>query len=373
MKPAILFLFFSLLAAGVTAANETVISEDVSSFRLKREVLLELAPGPGNPRNSEGDFIRLKDGRILFVYSQYCGNSAGDHAQANLAQIVSSDEGKSWSQPEIIVRMEGGMNVMSVSLLRLRDGRIALFYLRKFSMEDCRTWVRFSADEGQSWSDAVCCMKDADYFVVNNARIVQLRNGFILIPAALHHFQAGRNDFSGEALCFLSRDGGRTFQRGELAAKPKGLVFQEPGVVELEDGSLFMHVRTTSGTQFGMKSSDFGQTWGPAEPTRFVSPCSPMLIRPIPGTHRFLAVWNENPKGRNPLTLAVLDSELKFLWKETLDQSVGEPPQWFCYPAILALNEREFLIAYCAGIMPNVGLEKTRIVKVTLAPELPRK
>ena len=27
---------------------------------------LRLPPGAGNPRNSEGDFIRLKDGRIMF-------------------------------------------------------------------------------------------------------------------------------------------------------------------------------------------------------------------------------------------------------------------------------------------------------------------
>jgi hypothetical protein len=31
--------------------------------------VLELPPGPGNPRNSEGAFVTLKDGRILFVYS----------------------------------------------------------------------------------------------------------------------------------------------------------------------------------------------------------------------------------------------------------------------------------------------------------------
>ena len=27
----------------------------------------EIAPGPGNPRNSEGAFLTLRDGRILFV------------------------------------------------------------------------------------------------------------------------------------------------------------------------------------------------------------------------------------------------------------------------------------------------------------------
>ena len=34
-----------------------------------KDIVLRLEPGPNNPRNSEGDFISLKDKRILFVYS----------------------------------------------------------------------------------------------------------------------------------------------------------------------------------------------------------------------------------------------------------------------------------------------------------------
>ena len=43
-----------------------------------------LPPGPGNPRNSEGDFIELKDGRILFVYTHFTGSN-DDNAAAHLA------------------------------------------------------------------------------------------------------------------------------------------------------------------------------------------------------------------------------------------------------------------------------------------------
>jgi len=37
---------------------------------------LELPPGAGNPRNSEGAFVSLKDGRVLFVYSHYTAAKA---------------------------------------------------------------------------------------------------------------------------------------------------------------------------------------------------------------------------------------------------------------------------------------------------------
>ena len=39
------------------------------------EVVLDLNPSKENPRNSEGSFVTLKSGRILFYYSQWPLNS----------------------------------------------------------------------------------------------------------------------------------------------------------------------------------------------------------------------------------------------------------------------------------------------------------
>jgi len=55
------------------------------------------------------------------------------------------------------------MNVMSVSLLRMQNGDIGLFYCLRFSWHDLRLYVRRSADEGRTWSAAVRCMPAADY------------------------------------------------------------------------------------------------------------------------------------------------------------------------------------------------------------------
>ena len=90
---------------------------------------MRLLPNEENPRNSEGDFIQLKDGRILFVYTHFTGGT-GDHAQAHLAGRYSSDDGLTWTKEDVlIVPNEGGMNVMSVSLLRLQNGNIAPFFI----------------------------------------------------------------------------------------------------------------------------------------------------------------------------------------------------------------------------------------------------
>ncbi|MDO4628728.1 MAG: sialidase family protein [Planctomycetia bacterium] len=343
-------------------------SVSATEFEMTRKIVLEIPKGPDNPRNGEGDFIRLKDGRIIFVYAQYSGNSWLDHASANIVQRISSDNGKTWSEPEIVVqRDEDIQNVMSPSFLRLQDGRIALFYLRKVSSADCRPYVRISEDETKTWSEPTCCLTDdVDYYVVNNARIIQLRDGSVLIPAARHHYADGKNDgWSREGFILRSTDGCKTFQREEIELIPGGPHFQEPGLVELADGTVFLYYRNSSGAQYGMKSTDGGKTWGKDVATHFVSPRSPLSIYPIPKTERYLAVWNEDKGARDPLTLAVLDSELNFLWKTTLDKSDEKLKRCFCYPAIFSLGNNEFLIAYYVG-PPAYGLEGTRVVKIKL-------
>src|SRR5690625_2550667 len=105
---------------------------------LRAQLTLLLLPGEINQRNIEGDFVKLKDGRIMFIYSHFVGESASDFGNSHLAARYSSDNGDTWTATdEIVVENEGAMNVMSVSLLRLQDGNIALFYARKNSIHDC--------------------------------------------------------------------------------------------------------------------------------------------------------------------------------------------------------------------------------------------
>lgn len=153
-----------------------------------KELVLSLQPGPNNPRNSEGSFITLKDGSILLIYSHYTGNSTDDHAPAFLAGRFSRDGGATWStEDRKIIEQEGTMNVMSVSLLRLKNGAIALFYLKKNSTSDCIPLMRISTDESKTWSEPVPCITDKKgYFVLNNDRVIQLKSGRIMMAVAMH-------------------------------------------------------------------------------------------------------------------------------------------------------------------------------------------
>ena len=61
-------------------------------------VVLSFARDEKYCRHSEGDFIRLKDGGILFIYTRFKGKKAGDAAPADLAKRVSYDNGETWSE-----------------------------------------------------------------------------------------------------------------------------------------------------------------------------------------------------------------------------------------------------------------------------------
>lgn len=344
--------------------------------------VLELPPGPGNPRNSEGSFARLGDGRILFAYSKYVGSSRHDDASCVIALRTSSDCGETWSEDRIVARnsVETNGNVMSVSFLPLDDRRLALFYIQKETSADgtvlSRILMRETSDGGETWAEASDCSGTAlpkGYYCLANDRVVRLRSGRVLMPLAL--------DRSTGVVCLCSDDNCRTWKASRTISAPateggKHVLFEEPGLFERRDGSVVIYIRTDKGRQWHAVSSDGGETWGPCTPWRFASPRAPMqVVRLRDG--RLLAVWNdisrhpERLEGcpnwtcgpRTPLTLAVSADDGK-TWSDGKDLESSFDASsflrhWYCYVAALDLGDR-LLLAYC----PGEGLTKLRITCV---------
>ncbi|MDO4326802.1 MAG: hypothetical protein Q4E24_12345 [bacterium] len=81
-----------------------------------------------NPRNSEGAFLTLRDGTILFVYSKFKGESQADFAPSDICLVSSKDGGKSFGEEKIVLNCEDeqAVNIMSLSLLKMENGDIGL-------------------------------------------------------------------------------------------------------------------------------------------------------------------------------------------------------------------------------------------------------
>lgn len=326
----------------------------------------DIPHGPDNPRNSEGSFLLAKDGRIRFIYTRYSGADWGDHAAADLAEMISGDGGETWQDHGVVIRRGEAENIMSVSLLRLQDGSVRLFYLEKRCVRDtfaCVPMMCRSDDEGQTWSPARRLIPHDGYYVMNNDRAIQLRSGRIVLPFSLHPWRSGGRLRPGIVFTLFSDDSGETWNESDTMLTPDYQAetangFQEPGVIELEDGKLLLWIRTSRGFQYVSYSADGGRTWSQPLPNwNFPSPCSPMSLKRDPATGFLYAVWNDTDRrhGVTPLTsprtpLAMMRSrDNGKTWDKTETVLLEkEPDHGYCYTAML-FNGSSLLLGYCCG------------------------
>lgn len=356
------YVSLNLLFMVVGAWILTGCKKDSADGKPKDEIglrkVLTLMPKADNPRNSEGDFITLKSGRILFVYTHYTGTSFVDHAPAYLASRFSDDNGETWSnESKLVVENEGQQNVMSVSLLRLNNGEIAMFYLRKNSLADCMPMIRFSSDEGETWSEPQSCITDyTSYFILVNSRVIQLESGRLIMPV----YNGGR------AMTYHSDNNGRDWVRGGIVDNPHGVVNQEPGVVELKDGRLMMIMRTEVASQYVAYSSDGGESWTASGPSNIISASqSPASVVTIPSSGDLMLVWNHNTSSdpiqksnRTPLNVAISDDNGQS-WKNMKTLESYEKGS-YCYTAVHFVDN-DVLFGYFDWLTVGITIKKVNL------------
>ena len=341
-------------------------------------ITLNVEPTKELPRNSEGSFATLKSGRVIFCYTQFYGGAA-DESPARIVRIQSDDQGRTWSAPVTVLENIGGDNVMSVSLLRLASGKLALFYLLKNSWIDCRPYMRVSTDEGETWSEPRRILDAPGYFVMNNDRVIQTSKGRLIAPLAFHRSRGSdphsSRSFDARAIAMwiYSDDEGTTWtESSSWWALPvrSGSGLQEPGIVERVDGSLVSWCRTDQGAQYGFESTDAGRTFSPPVPTEMKSPNGPASIKRLPGSNDLLAIYNDHsgmfpfpPKKRNPFVAAISKDGGKTWPQRKLIES--DPEGLYHYTAIHFVGDA-MLLGYCAGDSKVGALNRLRIRRITL-------
>lgn len=178
-------------------------------------IVQDISPSFDNPRNSEGAFLETVQDGILFVYSRFRGETAADHAYADLALMRSVDGGRTFQDEGVILTCEGegGVNMMSPSLLHMANGEIGLIYLVRITYSMTRLFLRRSSDGGRTWGERVLCTPQDDFFVINNDRVLRLSTGRLLLPVASHRSGEGYFDSRSEAMYFYSDDDGQSVAR----------------------------------------------------------------------------------------------------------------------------------------------------------------
>jgi sialidase-1 len=327
---------------------------------------LSLTATAEHPRNSEGAFATLRSGRIIYCYSQFSGGTS-DFSPCRIAEIHSDDEGRTWSEPRGLFTPEPNTLEMSATLLRLASGKLAFFSLIKHGTLDCRPYLRTSEDDGATWSAPRRLLSAPGYFVLNNDRVIQSVKGRLIMPLGFHRtrrpIDGGPDSIDPRAidLWYYSDDEGATWTESPTwwaipVASQTGL--QEPGVVELADGTFFSWARTDQGCQYGFRSVDGGVNWSAPQPTALRSPTSPASIKRLPNSSDLLAVFNDYSgqfpfvasaqtyRSRTPL-VAARSTDGGVTW-QTLKLLEHDPERDYCYIAIHYTKDA-VLLAYMAN------------------------
>ena len=237
-------------------------------------------------RDTEGDVVVLKDGSLLAAWSDFFTKGWYDGSACRIAMRRSTDGGRSWT-PIRTLQKQIGSNVMSVSLIRTGKGTVLFSFFSKGGPDGSVQYVRRSTDGGKTFGERIPANVGHPRRPANPDRFLEIRDpdgkygdrGRIILAC---------RDYPGrKGVMVYSDDDGLTWKAGNnvpVRSDWGGQNFNEPGIVELDDGRFWMYGRTTMGFHAQSWSEDRGMTWSRPEPMVLKGCCSPQTGERIPET-----------------------------------------------------------------------------------------
>jgi predicted neuraminidase len=247
--------------------------------------------------------FHTKDGRLWLYYK--AGESPGSWSGA---RMWSADEGRTWSKME---RLPAGLlGPIRAKPLVMADGTI----VSGSSVEAYKTWAAWierSADGGETWR----------------------KIGPIVVTEAQDKAETPAVDPPMDSVELREKDHGpREFE---------GII--QPSVVSLggEHLRLYARSRTMAAKVVVADSFDAGVTWGK---TRFIDVPNNNSGLDAVGLKdgRVVMIFNDTPRGRSPLNLAVSADGEHFRVFATLEQGAGE----YSYPAVIQDADGDLEMTY---------------------------
>ncbi|MFN0121584.1 MAG: sialidase family protein [Blastocatellia bacterium] len=319
------------------------------------------------PKNGEGSTIKLKDGALLHLVSRHqrdAKESNSDLWPSVIAQTVSRDGGVTWSKPEVLFRSTTGRNAMQPSLVRLPNGALGVSYSQIDSEARANKVFRISTDEGRSWSEPRFISPTDGYWTSAHDRLTVLSTGRVIHPL---HVKVSVKPRKMVARIAYSDDNGQTWRIAPQTLAVEEVlpafkekfpgsyisVFAELTIVERADKSLLMYGRTLAGRQWQCVSTDGGATWTQPAPSPLISAAAPARLHRIPNSNDLLVVWNScclDPQAngllgqRLTLSSAIsTDGGQTWRWQREIESITPGPENRVEYPAITIEDGKVYL------------------------------
>jgi sialidase-1 len=263
------FLPVGLFVVSLGPAWADVLLEHVDVFTSGTEGYFQFRI-PSIARTADGTLHAFAEGRLT-------SNADPGGTHIDLVYKRSTDGGKTWTPLSILDRhpdtVVDGSGVPtnrtsasnSVAVVDQSNNRLWVFNMRlpdgvasassSASANDMQTWVRYSDNNGQTWSTAQhITVPEYTDFYPNIGSGIQTNGGRLIVPASARTFDTGAT----KSFALTSNDHGVTWQAGSLISTPTN----EQQVVQLTNGDLFSSTRQKEGaTRVHSTSTDNGANW----------------------------------------------------------------------------------------------------------------
>ena len=252
------------------------------------------------PGLKTGPFVRLDNGGILTV-------------DTNMS-CISMDEGNTWKEYPIFADPDRFDIRIERVLLRTSNGAIILAFANDKEKANWNwdneiadspgatipTYAVRSLDGGKTWQNL---QKLHDEWTGANRDIIETKDGNIVFTSMMMRHNPGHHT----VVTYTSKTNGFNWIRSNVI--DLGGVGHHSGVIEatieqLNDGRIWMLMRTNWGVFWEAYSRNEGLTWEKFKPTKIDASSAPGLLTRLQSGRLFL-VWNRAfPEGRNEYPLS---------------------------------------------------------------------
>jgi predicted neuraminidase len=312
---------------------------------ITKEFIYTTAPFPSAHAST---LVQLKNGDILAAWFGGAKEGATDVAIWGARRTSAG-----WSEPFLLVR-EPNVPCWNPVLFESHDGKLWLYY--KYGRNP-REWTgarMVSTDQGKTWSQPEHLA--AGVLGPIKDKPLVLPNGTIVSGTSVESYSAWA------VWVDRSTDNGKTWRRSGPVTVPHSLMpspapvqpplkpgsehvtgIIQPTIVQISKKHLRLYARSTRdiGRICAADSYDEGITWTDAHPLELPNPNSGI---DAVGLHdgRIVMIYNNTTSGRSPLNLGVSKDGEHFTMFSTLENEPGE----YSYPAIIQGRDSEIYATY---------------------------
>ena len=324
-----------VLIAALLVGAQTILSADENSADSPFSFVYVTQDGGNGAYEAFPDVCRLADGRLLCVFYDGWGHISlptpdasrpGGVKSGRITGVYSSDEGKTWSDP--VVMIDTPFDDRDPSLCQLADGRLLCdWFTYEPKTEDhdetCKLMLAESTDGGATWSQPRMLFDN----VPCSTPIRVLSGGRLILPTYLESSTGSSGSVA------YSDDGGKTWSENIVIPNNGMRLDAETDVIELNDGTLYAIQRDKMAYSV---SKDQGETWSVSEPLDFPGD-SPYFLRAKNG-----AIVLATRYRQGGATAIRLSGDEAKTWSQPIivDKFIG------AYPSMVELKDGTILIVY---------------------------